>query len=96
MRWSQPLLAERLDASVEYVSLVERGERLPSLGMLLRCAKVLGVSLADLFSGQSPLAPADEATALLAAVPPSVRPVVLAMLRGVLTAYRKRKPKKRR
>ncbi|MDF3067095.1 MAG: Helix-turn-helix domain [Polyangiaceae bacterium] len=29
--WSQALLAERLDTSVEHVSYIERGKRLPSV-----------------------------------------------------------------
>jgi transcriptional regulator with XRE-family HTH domain len=85
------VLAERLDSSVEYVSLIERGERLPSLGTLARAAQILGVTIGSLL-GEEKIAPdRDQVLALARAVPEAARPAVMGMLRGVIQAYRKKR-----
>lgn len=43
--WSQTEVAQRVDSTQQHVSLLESGAHEPSLGMLLRLARVLDVSL---------------------------------------------------
>jgi transcriptional regulator with XRE-family HTH domain len=47
---TQEQLAEAVDCSVEFVSLVERGVNAPSVAGLERFAKVLKVDVRDLFT----------------------------------------------
>jgi transcriptional regulator with XRE-family HTH domain len=47
---TQEQLAEALDCSVEFISLVERGVNAPSVANLERFAKVLKVQVKELFS----------------------------------------------
>lgn len=47
---SQEQMAEALDCSVEFVSLVERGVNAPSVAGLEKFAKVLGVEVWELFT----------------------------------------------
>jgi transcriptional regulator with XRE-family HTH domain len=81
--WSQAELAEKVDVSVDYVSLLERGQRAPALGVLVQIAEIFKVSVDEVLGRD---AEADdwlrEATGLLGSVPPRVRSIVLAMLRG--------------
>jgi transcriptional regulator with XRE-family HTH domain len=88
--WSQAALAEKLELSTDYVSLLERGLRLPALPVLLAMADVLGADL-DGLVGRNQRAPAwmEQAVALLRAVPVDARPAVLAMLRGVAASARR-------
>ena len=87
--WSQAVLAERLDSSVEYVSLMERGQRLPSVVMLVRLAQILGVSAGSLL-GEEKAVP-DQLRVLVDAIPEAARPAVLGMLQGVVQAYRRKR-----
>lgn len=50
-RLSQLAVADKAGLSIQYVGMVERGERSPSLEVLERFARALGVDPADLFSG---------------------------------------------
>ena len=81
--WSQTALAEQLDLSVDYVGMLERGERLPSLSILIRIAQNFGETVASLLGAPSTDAWVEEALALLRAVPESARDATMAMLRGV-------------
>lgn len=47
---TQEQLAEAVDCSVEFISLVERGINAPSVGGLEKFAKVLKVEVRDLFT----------------------------------------------
>lgn len=47
--WSQEKLAERADLHWTYVGGVERGERNPTLLVMARLAKALGIPIRDLF-----------------------------------------------
>lgn len=47
---TQEQLAEALDCSVEFVSLVERGVNAPSVANLEKFAKILKVQVKELFS----------------------------------------------
>jgi len=95
--WSQATLAEKLDVSVDYIGLLERGERLPAVGTLVALAEVLGVTPNELLledpdgSGWD-----DRALALLRGVPAPVQPVVFAMLRAAASLAEREAPAKRR
>ncbi|MBK8997388.1 MAG: helix-turn-helix transcriptional regulator [Myxococcales bacterium] len=82
-RWSQATLAERLDVSVNYVSLLERGERLPAVGMLVAIARVVGTDVGALIEESDSSDWLPTATRLLRAVKADERETVLAMLRGL-------------
>ena len=47
--WSQEKLAARAQLHWTYVGGVERGERNPTVGVISRIAKALGVPIRDLF-----------------------------------------------
>ena len=51
---TQEQFAERLDLSVDFLSLIERGKNAPSFETLDKIAKSLRVSVAALFTFQSP------------------------------------------
>jgi transcriptional regulator with XRE-family HTH domain len=86
--WSQLALAERADLSLNYVSMIERAERLPSVEVLVDLARALGVELAALVGGPSEEADpwVAETVGLLRALPAEARPLVLGMLRGASDA----------
>lgn len=69
--------------STDYVGLLERGERLPSLPVLLAVADALGSTLATLLADPSPDPGTSEAVALFRALKPDHRDAALAMLRGL-------------
>lgn len=48
-RWTQEELAERARISVSFLSMIERGERVPHLETLQDLSAALGVSLSELF-----------------------------------------------
>jgi transcriptional regulator with XRE-family HTH domain len=85
--WSQNALAEQADISVNYVSLIERAEQIPSVEVLLRLAATLRTTLVALLSEAPGDVEADpwlaETTAILRALHEDARPMVLGMLRGV-------------
>jgi transcriptional regulator with XRE-family HTH domain len=49
--WTQETLAERANLSVSFLSMVERGERVPHVHTLADLASALGIRLRDLFDG---------------------------------------------
>jgi transcriptional regulator with XRE-family HTH domain len=57
--WTQEQLAGALEISTNHAGLLERGQRLPSLGMLIAGAEVLGPSLDDLLLGEGAAGTAD-------------------------------------
>ena len=83
--WSQAELAERAEISLDYVGLLERGQRLPALGMLVQLTELFGVSTDEVLGRH---AAQDEwlleAGGLLGQVPQRVRATVLGMLRGAV------------
>jgi transcriptional regulator with XRE-family HTH domain len=81
-QWTQATLAEKLDVSVTYVGMVERGENLTSLPLLIQLARLFGASVASLIGEPSAEPWVDETIALMRALPPSGRDMVLGMLRG--------------
>ena len=50
-RWTQEELAERAQISVSFLSMIERGERIPHVETLAAIAAALGVTLSELFAG---------------------------------------------
>jgi transcriptional regulator with XRE-family HTH domain len=81
-QWSQAVLAERLDVSVDYVGMLERGERLPSFATLFQVAALFGVPPLALLSAPEDESWVAEAIGLLHALPPEARTMVLSMLRA--------------
>lgn len=49
-RWTQEDLAERAHISVSFLSMIERGERVPHVETLQELSAALGVSMAELFA----------------------------------------------
>ena len=81
--WSQAELAERADISTDYVGLLERGLRLPALGMLVQLSEIFGVSADEILGrNMAPDAWVLEANGLVGQVPQRLRAAVLGMLRG--------------
>jgi transcriptional regulator with XRE-family HTH domain len=88
--WSQAVLAEKLDLSVEYVSFLERGERLPAVGTLIRLSRAFRLPIGALFGETAiPNEEKDPLVALLESVPAAALPAVRGMLRGVIREYRR-------
>lgn len=83
--WSQATLAERLGLSIPYTGLLERGERLPTIPVLVSLADVFGISLDDLIQRKAPTEETwvQDVAALVRQVPAVARPTVVAMLQGV-------------
>lgn len=51
---TQEQLAEKLDISLNFLNLIERGQRAPSFDTLERIAKVLRTPVSDLFLSKPP------------------------------------------
>lgn len=86
---TQAALAERARVSTNYVSVVERGQKLPTLDTLVRMAKAVGASPAELLGDGRPSDEwVEELVAIGRTLPPSVRPMALAVLRAMATTRR--------
>ena len=48
---SQMKLADEADLNSTYIGQIERGEKIPSVGVLYRIADTLGMTLSDFFTG---------------------------------------------
>ena len=96
--WSQAHLAELAEVSVDFLGLIERGQRLPAIMNLVRLASVLNVSTDELTGGPQPEkfeSPSlVEAKAILARMSEELLSIVLAMIRVVGSGNRRR-PKAR-
>lgn len=89
LAWSQAMLAERIETSVEYVSMLERGTRLPSVPMLVAITAALGLSADDLLgTGGASSTPSgrseDVLVRLVREVPREARAVVAKMLAALV------------
>jgi transcriptional regulator with XRE-family HTH domain len=82
--WRQAQLAEAVGVTPNYVGVIERGEKLPTLETVEAAGRALGVSVGALLADDVPDAWADQAVALARAVPASHRALVLAVLRAIV------------
>ncbi len=81
LSWSQAVLAEHIDSSVEYISMIERGARLPSVPTLVALAAALGLSSDELLGSGADRTRSEDVLVMLArAVPESSRAVVTKVL----------------
>jgi transcriptional regulator with XRE-family HTH domain len=96
LRWSQAQLAEAAGVTPNYVGVVERGEKLPTLETLDAFARAIGASPGALIADDEPDDWADEAVALARSVPVAQRRLLLAILRAAVTATRDERGTKRR
>lgn len=74
---SQAKLAEKVDINANYVGVLERGLKLPTLDPLVVLAKALGIPVSELLSHPW----LEEAVTVAATMPKSLRPIALALLR---------------
>lgn len=83
--WSQAELAEAAGVGANYVGILERGVKLPTLDTLVSLAKALGVSVADLLDDSRGVKDPwlDELVAVAASVPKGRRELVLAVLKAM-------------
>src|SRR5579863_5465933 len=88
--WSQAQLAEAVGVTPNYVGVVERGEKLPTMETLEAFGGALNVPLGQLLDDEVPDAWADEAAALARAVPAEYRRLVLSMLKAAVAEARDR------
>ena len=83
MSWSQEDLAKKLGISITHMGVVERGEGLCSVSLMLAVAKLLGLDLAAAFSdkrhGQEGAGP--DVAQLFRGIPTELRPLALTVLR---------------
>ncbi len=54
---SQATVAERVGVNSSYIGLLERGERTPSLDVLLRASEAVGMTPAEVFADVAPPTP---------------------------------------
>ena len=94
--WSQAKLAEVAGISPNYVGVVERGEKLPTLDTLDAMARALSVSPGALLASDAPDKWADEVTALARGIPPLHRRLVIALLKTIAAEARDTRPAKQR
>jgi transcriptional regulator with XRE-family HTH domain len=87
--WSQAELAEAVGVTPNYVGVIERGEKLPTLETVEAVSRALGVSVGTLLADDAPDDPwARQAVALARAVPASHRDMTLAILRAIVAETR--------
>ena len=81
---SQARLAELAHVTPNYVGLIERGLKLPTIDTLVNLAKALGAEPAELLGrvqvGDDWL---DELASVAATVPKQLRPVALAVMKAI-------------
>ncbi len=82
--WSQAELAEAVGVGANYIGILERGQKLPTLDTLVAVAKALGCSPAELLDEVQAKDPwLDEVIAVAGSVPKARREIVLAVLRAM-------------
>jgi transcriptional regulator with XRE-family HTH domain len=83
--WSQAELAEKIDISANYVSVLERGLKLPTLDTLVTLAQALSVPPSELLGEPQADPWLEEVVTVAATMPRSLRPVALGVLRAMAT-----------
>jgi transcriptional regulator with XRE-family HTH domain len=86
--WSQAQLAEAVGVTPNYIGVIERGEKLPTLEVVEAASHALGVTVGALLADEAPDAWADQAVALARAVPAAQRRLMLAVLRAIVAETR--------
>jgi putative transcriptional regulator len=81
--WSQAELAERIDISANYVSVLERGLKLPTLDTLVTLAQALSVPASELLGEPQADPWLEEIVTVAVTMPRSLRPVALVVLRAM-------------
>lgn len=82
--WTQAHLAEAAEMSVNHVGYLERGERLPSVPMLVKLARSLGTSTANLLGEEEPADPLGaQVMALFSTLPSERKQTALVVLKGL-------------
>jgi transcriptional regulator with XRE-family HTH domain len=92
--WSQAKLAEIAGISPNYVGVVERGEKLPTLDTLDAMANALSVPPGALLASDAPDKWADEISALARGIPPLHRRLVIALLKAIAAEPRDPRPRR--
>jgi len=83
---SQAALAEMVELSPNYIGLLERGLKLPTIDTLVRVAKAVGARPADLLGDALPTDEwLDDMMAVASTVPRQHRELALAVLRVMAT-----------
>lgn len=85
--WTQARLAEAAEVSINHVSYIERGERLPSVPMLVQFARALQVTTSELLGETLSDAWASRVLALSETLSEEAKEVVVGMLRGLVGVY---------
>jgi transcriptional regulator with XRE-family HTH domain len=78
--WSQAHLAELVELTPNYVGMLERGERVPTVSRLLRIASVLKTTPNELLGIDQTGAWTEQVLALAHSIPPALRDPILALL----------------
>ena len=81
---SQAKLAELVDVTPNFIGLLERGEKMPTVTRLATLAEVLGTKPGALLGDDAPVDPwLDQVMTVASNVPARMRPVTLAVLRAI-------------
>ncbi|RYZ17736.1 MAG: XRE family transcriptional regulator [Myxococcaceae bacterium] len=81
--WTQAMLAEAAEISINHLSYLERGERLPSVPMLVQLARALQLTASELL-GETPTDVwTTRVLALSQALSAEAKEIVMAMLQGL-------------
>jgi transcriptional regulator with XRE-family HTH domain len=81
---SQADLGEKAGITPNYVGVLERGLKLPTLDTLVALAKALGVPASELLGEARPDPWLEDVVTAAAAMPKPLRPVALAILRAMV------------
>jgi transcriptional regulator with XRE-family HTH domain len=94
--WSQAQLAEAAGVTPNYVGVVERGEKLPTLETLEAFAGALGAPVGALVADEVVDGWPNETEALLRAVPVGYRDLAVAVLKAIVAEAQPKREKKRK
>lgn len=95
MDWSQWDLASRLGVSVTHMGVIERGEGLGSVGLMLSATKLLGINFAEAVSDkrqQQHEGSGPDVAQLFKGIAPELRPLALAVLQNFVKLYGRHHP----
>lgn len=97
LSWTQEKLAEAADISVNYVSYIERGSKLPSLPLLVHLSRVMHTTVGALLGEEDAAHDwTQQALMLLQALPAETRATVLAMLTTLADSPRSNHAKRKK